>query len=69
MVTINDQTFFVNGKPHQIVIGKHSNQYHVVAIQDVPENWKSWDKGLLRVKLHTGNLVSCLGFIQFLIGE
>lgn len=66
---ITKETFFIGGKPHQIVQTKVSLKYDVVEIQSVPENWKSWAKGMVRVRLHTGSIESCLQFLLELINE
>ena len=69
-IIINDQTFFVNGKPHQIVIdSKNSDLYNVVEIREVPEQWSAWATGLIRVLLHRGDLLSCFSFIETLINS
>lgn len=60
-VTINDQTFYIGGQPHQLINAKVPLTYSVCLIEDNP--WVG-ETRLLRIRLHTGNLQSCIDFIS-----
>lgn len=59
-ITCNDQTFYIDGKPHQLI--QHNNGLYSVC--KIEENTMPYGKGLVRVKTITGTLRECTEWID-----
>ena len=66
-VLINEFTFFIGGKPHQILASDSGIPLRFDLVQLVQSPWS--DEGLIRVKLTSGRIDEVFAFAQEMLAS